>query len=327
MLFKCKNCGGNAVYSPEKETLYCPHCESLDSEEKISGSGMTQCVNCGAPLEPETFTSAMKCPHCGSYLIFEERVEGDYTPHLILPFKIGKEKAVEAIRKEFHKRTFVPSSFLSEASIEEMEGMYVPFFMYDYDCDAYYSALGTKVRKWTTGETEYTETSYYQVVRDMEISFDKVPVDASEEMPDDVMDLMEPYDYQALTAFQEKYMSGFNSEVYNFSSEEMEKRAKKKTRNDATSLLHDTLKGYTTLTQVDEQISLNLTKTNYALLPVWVYKFRYRENVYDFYVNGQTGKVIGQTPVSYPKVAGYSTTVFGITMAIGLILKVLAEVM
>lgn len=37
MLFKCKNCGGNTVYAPDKGKMYCPHCESIDSEEKVGG--------------------------------------------------------------------------------------------------------------------------------------------------------------------------------------------------------------------------------------------------------------------------------------------------
>ena len=82
MIFKCKNCGGNSVYSPDKGRMVCPHCESEESQEKIAGVGVAQCGNCGAPLEVSEHTSATKCPNCGSYHVFEERISGEYTPHL-----------------------------------------------------------------------------------------------------------------------------------------------------------------------------------------------------------------------------------------------------
>ena len=126
MLFKCKNCGGNVVYEPNKGVMCCPHCEGRDSEERIDNSSMTQCVNCGAPIEVKDYTSACRCEHCGSYLILNERVEGVYEPHLILPFCVCKEAAIGSLEWEFSNRLFTPSDFMSAKSLEKMEGIYVP---------------------------------------------------------------------------------------------------------------------------------------------------------------------------------------------------------
>jgi len=316
MIFKCKNCGGNSVYNPATNSMYCPHCESVESQEKIPGTGVAQCGNCGAPLESGEYLSAMKCPNCGSYHIFEERISGEYTPHLVLPFKITKEQAVEAIKSEFKKRFFTPKEYLSFASISKMEGMYVPFFMYDFHSDISYRAVGTKVRTWTSGDYKYTETSYYQVGRDLDAEFRKVPVDASLDMDNNLMDLMEPYDYKALTAFEEKYVSGFLSERYSDAPEIMCNRARQKARNDSKALLRDTLSGYASLSQVSESIDLQQKAEQYVLLPVWIYEFEYRGKKYTYHVNGQTGKVIGHTPVAYPKLFAYTAAVFGICLAI-----------
>ena len=92
------------------------------------------------------------------------------------------------------------------------------------------------MRSWTTGNTQYTETSYYDIVRDMDIDFVKIPVDASVEMPDDVMDLMEPFDYKELQEFKPEYLSGFHSERYNMTSDLVESRAKAKMQE--LSLIH-----------------------------------------------------------------------------------------
>lgn len=316
MIFKCKNCGGNAVYEPGRKRMYCPHCESLDSEDIVPDSSITQCVNCGAPINIGEYTSASKCAHCGSYIVFNERVEGVYEPHLILPFKINKDAAVEALNTEFKKRTFTPSGFLSEKSLEGMQGIYVPFWMYDYQAQYDFEGTATRVRTWTSGNTEYTETSYYDVERHMKAGFDKVPVDASLAMEDGEMDLMEPYTYEELEGFNPKYMSGFFGEVYNQSAPELEGRAKEKVRDASDKLMSQSLSGYSSVTPKSKKLNLERDGINYTLLPVWMYLYQYRGKTYRFHVNGQTGKVIGKTPVSKAKVLAYGLSAFVYVSAI-----------
>ena len=326
MIFKCNNCGGNVVYDPAKKKMVCPHCESEESQSIVAEENRMQCVNCGAPLEPDDITSAMKCPNCGSYHVFEEMVSGEYKPHLILPFMISKEEAAENLKKEFKKRVFTPSGFLSHASISKMEGAYIPFFLYDYDSNAELSATGTKVRSWTEGNYRYTETSYYQVERELDIDFNRIPVDASKEMDNEVMDLLEPYDYKALLDFNEKYMSGFYGEIYSEDLGEVGKRAETKANRASEALLRDSVSGYSTLMNEVKHIDLHEKNREYALLPVWVYDFEFRGQKLRFHVNGQTGKVIGVTPVDKKKVVLYSASVFGICAVIGMLTNVILSV-
>ncbi len=316
MLFKCRNCGGNVVYSPEKGKMYCPHCESEESQDMVQGGSLTQCANCGAPIEAGQYGSAGKCAHCGSYLIYNERVEGVFAPHLMIPFRIGKNEAVEAMNKEFKKRAFTPSDFLSAKSLEKMEGVYVPFWLYDYQADYDFAGEGTKVRRWTSGNTEYVETSYYEVLRRMDVDFDRIPVDASYAMEDGIMDLMEPYSYQELMQFEPKYMSGFFGEVYNQGAPELEGRAQVKARNASEEMMRGSMQGYSSMRPLRKNLNLMRSGVHYALLPVWQYVYQYRGKTYCYHVNGQTGKVIGTTPVSKGRVVAYGMSVFAIVTAI-----------
>lgn len=316
MLFKCKNCGGNVIYEPGRGRMYCPHCESEESQDTVQGSSMTQCINCGAPIEVKEYTSACKCEHCGSYLVFNERVEGIYEPHMILPFRVNKDAAVEALNQEFQKRAFTPSDFLSVKSLEKMEGIYVPFWLYDYQAAYDFAGEGTKVRSWTSGNTEYVETSYYEVIRKMDVDFDKIPVDASYAMEDGVMDLMEPYSYQELVGFDPKYMSGFYGEVYNQGAPELEGRAQVKARNASEEMMQASLRDYSTMKPYRKDLNLARNGVNYALMPVWQYAYQYKGQTYQYHVNGQTGKVIGITPISKEKVLLYGASVFATVTAI-----------
>ncbi|HJA92134.1 MAG TPA: hypothetical protein H9717_03295 [Candidatus Eisenbergiella merdipullorum] len=310
MIFKCRNCGGNVVYDPELGKMHCPYCDGQDTQEQEAGKGSYVCANCGAPLETGEFGSAVRCGYCGSYTIVEERIEGAYLPRFILPFRIGKKRASACLDEQFKRRIFAPDSFLSEATLSRMEGSYVPFWLYDMAADCHYEGTGTRVRVWRSGDTEYTETSWFHVLRDMNVQFDRIPADASGQFPDEVMDLMEPYEYEGLSDFAPEYMSGFLGEVYNGPSAEYEKRAQEKARADAKSLLMQTVSGYSTIIPERESIDLKPQDAQYALLPVWRYQYRYRDRDYDCFVNGQTGKLAGELPLSVPCVFAYGGTFF-----------------
>lgn len=325
MVFKCKNCGGNTIYSPEIKKMYCPFCESIDSEEQNDSSGDIQiCPNCGGEVLVEEYTSATQCKYCDNYLIFNERVEGEFTPNLIIPFQYSKEMVKKLLRDKFKKSIFAPTDFLSEVKLNTMQGDYVPFWLYDYNTNCEYTGEGSKIRVWRHGDTEYTETSIYDIYRNMDIQFNSIPVDASIKMQDDIMDLMEPYEYNQLVSFKPSYMSGFEGERYNINSETLEPRARRKMEEDANQIMSQTISGYARTSQTHKKITTNDEDVNYGLLPVWTYMYTYKDKSYPFYINGQTAKIIGKTPVSKAKVFSYGFTLWGIlTAMLGMIAYIL----
>lgn len=312
MIFKCNNCGGHMIYSPERRAMYCEHCDSVNTESVSESTSINMCPNCGAPVESGNYDSTAICEHCGVSIVFDERVSGQYTPHIIIPFKLGKLSIKERLKEHFKKNIFLPSTFLSNAYLEKMEGIYVPFWMYDYDANYDFEATGTKVRRWVSGNTEYTETSIYKIQRNMDIDFDLIPADASIKMDDGTMDLVEPYDFAAIEEFKVKYMAGFDGEMYNYTAEEMEYRAKDKAAMYADRLVRETISGYTNVRPEKKALNLVPQRVNYALLPVWRYIYQYEGKSYEFYINGQTGKIVGEPPMSKIKMIGYSFSFFTI---------------
>lgn len=326
MIFKCKNCEGNVIYSPEKHAMFCPYCESEGSEERreYTESDLKICPNCGGEVPVEEHTSATKCPYCDNYLILNPRVEGEYTPALIIPFKLGKENCKETLREKFKRCVFAPTDFLSEARLNSMEGDYVPFWFYDYDANCDFQGEGTKVRTWRSGNTEYTETSYYNVVRNMDVDFRKIPVDASEKMPDDVMDLLEPYDYKGLEAFKPEFLSGFMGEKYNVVSSLVENRAEVKMESSVNKMMRESYSNsYLNVRPVHNRISKRNSAAHFGLLPVWKYIYTYKDKQYPFYINGQTGKIVGTAPISAKKVWFYAGTIWACLVTILAMLNVI----
>ena len=327
MNFKCRNCGGNMVFSPEKQKMYCSFCDGEDCEYTTGDGSLTICAFCGGELTIGQFVSASKCPYCGNYLIFDERVKDALKPDEIIPFKLGKKQAVEAMEKEFKKRIFTPVSFLAEKTLKDMEGRYVPFFLYDFQARGEFSGTGTTVKKWRSGDYDYTETSYYDVHRLMSVTYDNVPADASIEMPDATMDLIEPYQYEQLAIFDPKYLSGFFGEIYNDTADKYADRAREKASSSAKTLLRESLTGYSSLNSTVDRVTLTDGQIDFALFPVWVYNYKWGGKEFPFYVNGQTGKVIGNTPISKRKVLLYALTMSTIVCAILVLLILIWEVL
>lgn len=328
MIFKCRNCGGNVVFNPEKGKMCCPNCDGIDSQEKVTNEQtLESCINCGAPLTVSDYASATKCEHCGSYIIFDERVEGEYRPHLMIPFAVSKNKAKEIMRKSFKKKAFAPTNFLSEKMLNKLEGLYVPFFLYDMNVDASYHGEGVKTRTWTQGETEYTEHSYYDVRRELDAEFLKVPVDASKDMDDSIMDLMEPYDYKVLQDFKEDYMSGFFSEIYSQNSSEMQSRAERKVVDSTKEMVRASITGYGSVRKISDHENISQVVSNYTLMPVWHYEYTYQNKTYHYFINGQTGKVVGTTPVAKGKVFGYGVTVWVLLTIVVQLLMMVTNIM
>lgn len=301
--------------------MKCPQCDSEESQkEQRFGENPNieelKCLSCGAPLNIEEDTTACKCSYCGTYHVIEMRLNGERRPHVVLPFRITKDEAIESIAKSVGKRTYAPDDFLSKKTIEKMEGRYVPFWLYDFELDVVYNAVGTKVRTWRSGDYVYTEKSYFDIYRKMDFDYNKIPADASEIMEDDVMDLLEPYNYSDLYDFKEEYMSGFLGTTYNYTGDELEPRAQEKAKSSAHSLVTATVHGYSAVTREMEDYVYKNEVRSYALLPVWIYDYEYRGEKFSYHVNGQNGKVIGVAPIDKRRAISYSV-VFA-TLATGI---------
>ena len=133
MLYRCVNCGGNVVYDPAKKKMVCLSCGGSDCQELVPSQEPVICINCGSQIPYTEYQSAGRCPSCGTYLLRDDKVNYPYGADVILPFKISKHEAEEKLRNEFGKKLFIPGTFLSQKTLEALKGVYVPFWMYDYD--------------------------------------------------------------------------------------------------------------------------------------------------------------------------------------------------
>ena len=149
------------------------------------GAGLRaySCPSCGAELICDETTAATSCPYCGNPSIVPGQFSGSLMPDLIVPFKLDKEAAKAALREHFRGKKLLPKAFSSENHLDEIKGVYVPFWLFDTNVDADMSFNATRMRSWSDRSFNYTETRYYKLYRSGVIRFENVPVDGSDKMP------------------------------------------------------------------------------------------------------------------------------------------------
>lgn len=317
---KCPNCGGVMEFDPASQKMKCPYCDTQvevqKTGEKKESEGKTQkeaqqegkfrvvtCKNCGAELLTDEFTTATFCSYCGSPSLVESRLVGEKTPDYVIPFQYNKNQAVEAYRKWTQKGFLTPAVFKKAATMEKISGIYVPFWLYDYDSDLHAAGECVRIRHTSDSENDYTHRDYYYVCRDIEAHFKKIPADASEKMDDDMMDKLEPFDYKSLKPFQMEFLSGYLSERYNMDAGAMTDRIESRVNQYMEEFLSSETIGYSEK-HLLKQVHHEKAGVHYALLPVWILNYRYKNKNYSFAMNGQTGKIVADLPVSKGKAAG-----------------------
>ncbi|MBO5143503.1 MAG: zinc ribbon domain-containing protein [Clostridia bacterium] len=313
---KCVACGASLPFNPKTQRWDCEYCgasyslvELNEKEEELKKKRQSyeldsyHCPDCGAQIVADETTSATFCVYCGNTSIIKERIKGEFNPSKIIPFQTTKEQAIEAFKKMKKGKIYAPKEFNSEENIQKITGVYIPFWVYDcisngnveFDCKNFSS--------WTSGNYTYTKTDFYDVRRSGKMQFDNVPVDGSSKFDDDMMDSIEPFLYDGLKAFDISYLSGFLSERYDVTKENASTRMKKRVENTTIDELKQTVKGYANTSLKNANVELDIKEIEYMLLPVWMLNIKYKDKLYLFAMNGQTGKMVGNVPIVGAKVA------------------------
>lgn len=341
--YKCPSCGGAIEFDSHSQKMKCPYCDtefdletlkkydeqlSKEAEQKddisdwqtdpgkqwqegeTDGMNVYTCKSCGGEIVSDENTGATSCPYCGNPVILTERFRGALRPDMVIPFKLDKKAAKEAYYKHIKGRPLLPKVFRRENHIDEIKGIYVPFWLFDADvaADARYKA--TKVRTWSDSDYDYTETSYYSVDRSGNMSFVSVPVDGSSRMPDDLMESIEPYKVADAVEFQTAYLSGYLADKYDVDAQQSTDRARERMKGSAQDVLRDTVKGYASVIPENTNVRISGGDAKYALYPVWILNTTWRGKKYIFAMNGQTGRMTGDLPVDN---GAYTRWLLGLT--------------
>ena len=341
--YKCPCCGGAIEFDSGLQKMKCPYCDtefemetlvSYDNELKNEASddmawetaagGQWQegeadglrvytCQSCGGEIVGDETTAATSCPFCGNPVVMMGQFSGALKPDYVIPFKLDKKAALEALKQHYGGKRLLPKIFTEENHIDEVKGVYVPVWLFDADADANIRYKATRIRTWSTSEYRYTETSYYAVVRAGTIGFERVPVDGSTKMDDALMESIEPFDFTDAVDFQTAYLAGYLADKYDVDSEQSITRANERIKKSTEQAFASTVKGYSSVMPESSSVHLKNGVAKYALYPVWLLNTSWNGEKYTFAMNGQTGKLVGDLPMDK---GAYKKWLFGIAGAV-----------
>lgn len=337
--YKCLCCGGAIVFDSTLQKMKCPYCdteyemetlvaydaelknESADSihwnkpdaqwqDGETDGLLTYVCQSCGGEIVGEETTAAMSCPYCDNPVVMMGQFSGSLKPDLVIPFKLDKKAAKAALIKHYGGKKLLPRVFVNENHIDEVKGIYVPFWLFDADADAKVRYKASNLRHWSDSRYDYIETTCFSVTRGGSLGFSHVPVDGSSKMADELMESLEPFNMADAVDFQTAYLAGHLADKYDVDAEASIERANERIKKSTADAFAETVQGYTTVMPETTNIHLKKGRVQYALLPVWILNTTWNGQKYTFAMNGQTGRFVGDLPMDKGR---YKRRLLGLT--------------
>lgn len=340
LTYKCKNCGGELIFNPEKQEFVCEYCmsnftqaelEALEPdvneahkeetsfekvEEKAEDTNLYVCQSCGAEIVTDGTTAATFCYYCHNPVVLTGRLDGKFLPSRMIPFKIDKKSCVDRFFAWVKKKMFVPKDFYSMQQVDLISGVYFPYWLVDSDSYSELTANAKKIRTWTSGDRRYTEIRYFTLVREGDIHLEDVIKTALKKANKKLVEAIQPFDEKDLQKFSMAYLSGFLAEKRDIETTELEQEVYSDIKKYCEQLLRNTMSGYSDIEPVIEKTQINNIAWEYCLLPVWVMTYNYKGEMYYYALNGQTGKTCGKLPVDMKKLVRVAAIISAATMAI-----------
>ena len=324
--YKCPNCSGSIKFDSASQSLKCPFCDTEfniatlkeydevlkeDGESDLDWGNLTAniwndeeaenmriftCQACSGEIIGDKEMGATSCPYCGNAVVLPSQFKGELRPDYIIPFKKSKDEAKAALKQHYAGKRFLPKVFKDQNHIEEIKGIYVPFWLFDAEVEASGRFKGVKSRTWSDTDYRYTEEDFYSLSRNGRFRFDNVAIDGSSKLDNTLMESIEAFDFSAAVEFKTPYLAGYLADRYDVKAEECVARANERIENSAEQLLRESVTGYEQVTRESVRLKLHNAKAKYALYPVWLLNTTWKGDRYTFAMNGQTGKFVGDLP-------------------------------
>ncbi len=317
----------DAAPLPEDQLNWNTDAGSAWDSGETAGMKVYVCNSCGGEIVGDETTAATSCPFCGNPVVMMGNFTGALKPDLVIPFKLDKKAAKDALRMHARSKKMAPKLFSDEQHLDEIKGIYVPYWLFDSSADVQLRFRATRSRAWSDRNYNYVETEEFLVDRGGSMSFEAVPADGPSKMDDTLMESIEPFDVSEAVPFQTAYLAGYLADKYDVTAEQSVERANERIRKTAEMTFAEQVQGYETVRLDSSSIQLRDSRVRYALYPVWLLNTSWKGSKYTFAMNAQTGKFVGDLPVDKGAYWKYLLLYGGIFAAVVYLLVTLFQMM
>ena len=325
--YKCPNCDAGLLFDAEQQLFKCEFCLSKFTETELNNTESAKkaeekakeqeefraeileyrCSSCGAEVIADKNTAADFCYYCHNPIVLTDKVSGEFKPTKIIPFKFDKNEAKATFLRFAKKKWFVPKDYFSMESIDKISGVYYPFWVTDADTDSEMRGIGKNVRTWHSGDYRYTETTTYAVYRRGQLHFEDITTSAISTEDKAMLEGILPYPPEEHQEFSMPYLQGYVAKKRDIERESLSDEVKSRMNSYAKTILERTT-NYDSISVNHLDVSILSSHWEYSLMPIWIltYKKKHKktpkkDKTYVYAMNGSTGKVFGELPISIPK--------------------------
>lgn len=348
----CPTCGGQLGYSAKKQEIQCTHCgyvkpysQSKDQIQEMSledaarmakyyspktiHKKVIDCSGCGSQIMIEDNTVSVRCNFCGSEKVNETAVDKNLIqPQGIIPFKIDNKEAKQKFKDWIKSGWFHPNKLKHLAALGDVHGIYVPFWTYDAqthtnwtgEAGFHYYVDETYTENGVTKTRQVQRTRWEDREGEFDHEFDDILIVASKGLPTEIITQIYPFDLNAAVNYSNELVVGWEAEIYSLDFMEGYHLADEQMNDTLRDMASEQLGGDT-----QKNLSIDVKKWDqtfkHLILPVWICSYKYGGQTYQFAVNGQTGQINGNKPISWVKVTFFILFIIAIIVAIVMIVN------
>ena len=312
-MYQCPNCGGRLIFDIPSQSMLCEHCSTHynpynlgegNSAEESTEYDVTifKCPQCGGEIMSTDNTVANFCSFCGASTVLESRISKELRPGYIIPFRKTKQDCKNQYKKMMKRAWFAPKELKNEKYIDSFRGIYMPYWTYHVSQKGHVVLKGEK----STRHGDYIYTDHYDIKGNMDCQYKGISFDASSSFDDNISEAIAPFDVKNMAGFTPAFLSGFYADTADVGCDVYMNDALDMAAEETYDYVeHNIPLGDVSLNEsestINSKCNAQIESIDRTLYPVWFLSYRNRDRVAYATVNGQTGKVSADLPVSIGK--------------------------
>jgi Zn finger protein HypA/HybF involved in hydrogenase expression len=341
----CPACGvANPHYVQPSRGIGSAGSQNVVEAEVVAGVETSQkhfrCDNCGSEMTADPQQRSYVCPFCDStYVVeFSPSMTGRQRPEFVIGFSINQEQALGEFQKWLRQNSWFRPGDLSQSSVaDKLKGIYLPFWSFSMLAQSNWRAsIGEhwyRTETYTTTDSKGNTTTHTRQVQETEWwpaagkhhrYYSGYLVSGSKGLPQTQAERVMPFQLPALKRYEPYFLAGWLSEEYSVEREQALELCKQEFYRREQQNIGAFLPG-DTHRSLEAQTSFEHVNSDLILLPVYLLTYRYQDKLYRFLLNGQTGKMEGDKPVSWQRISIAVGIGVAILAAIAIVVALLAN--
>ena len=337
----CPECGGDAEWNAARKALACPYCGTIlpwtdgsdplgasiserDLEAALASMGSedrglrtekksVKCESCKAISIFDPDRAAQRCDFCGSPAIVPvDDLTDLITPQSLLPAVIAAPQVRDQLRAWYGSRWWAPTKLKRAALTDQLHGIYLPYWTFDAHVDARWTAESgyyhytTETYRGSDGKTatrQVRHTRWENSAGELAHFFDDDAVPGSVGVHTTLLRQVEPFPtLKDLKPYEPAYVRGWTVERYQIDLRQASQTSRQQMDEVIHQLCEREVPGDTRRNLQVESVYQGRT-FKHILVPVWLATYTYGAKSFQVVVNGYTGKMAGEHPLSWVKIA------------------------